>query len=730
MSTETVVSPARSDLNVEGMHCASCVGRIERSLKKVEGVSDASVNLATGQATVRYDPAMLGTESLINAIVKAGYGASVVHEDESQEGGEELPNRSPLFNLAGSALLAVPILVVSMAWHVRPIWANTVIAIATFVVVFGFGRQFFTGAWAAAKAGGGATMDTLIALGASAAYFFSIYQFLVADSHDLYFETSSTIVTLILMGRWLEARAKSTAVGTIKSLVGLAPKSALKVTAAGEELEVPLSQIYPGDTVRVRPGEKIAADGIVVGGASAVDEALITGEALPIEKTVGSTVTGGTVNGTGALLFRATATGSNTVLAHMVRLVQDAQGSKAPVQRLADRVSAVFVPVVLVIAALTFGVRLVVLHQPLAACLVPAVAVLVIACPCALGLATPTAIMVGTGRGAAMGILIKNGESLERAHNINRVVLDKTGTITIGKPVLTDVLPSPEFTESQLRVLAASAEKSSEHPLAAAIVKGADLDGDLLAVSTFNSTPGIGIEAVAGGRTILVGVHEQLTSRSIGIPDDMAARAQELEQAGRTTVFVAVDGRFAGILAVADTVRPGSAAAIESLKRMGLEVELLTGDSERVAASVAAQVGINNVRAQIKPDGKSAAVKSLQKDGFMVAMVGDGVNDAPALAQADLGIAMGAASDAAMEAADVTLLRADLSGVGSAIMLSRAAMKIIRQNLFWAFIFNIIGIPLAAMGGLSPMIAAFAMSMSSVTVVSNSLRLRNVSLSR
>ncbi len=727
MATEMEVPAARSDLAVEGMHCASCVARIERSLRKLDGVAEASVNLATGQATVKYDPTVIGTETLINAVVKAGYDASVVHRNE-EPATTASPNPLRIFNLLGALVLSLPILLLSMFWHIRPLWVDTLIAIGSFVVVFGFGREFLSGAISAARAGGSATMDTLIALGSSAAYFFSLYQFLVLDSHDLYFDTASTIVTLILFGRWLEARAKSRAVGTIKSLVALAPKSAIKVTATGQELEVPLSQILPGDTIKVRPGEKIAADGIVVDGQSAVDESLLTGEAFPVEKVVGATVTGGTVNGTGSLLFRATATGSQTVLAHMVRLVQDAQGSKAPVQRLADRVSAVFVPVVLAVAARTIVFRLFVLHQPAADCLVPAVAVLVIACPCALGLATPTAIMVGTGRGAGLGILIKNGESLERAHSVNRVVVDKTGTLTVGKPVLTDVIPAAGFSPAELRILAASAEKSSEHPLASAIVAGVGEGGGLLKVDAFSSTPGAGIEVTAGGRRIVVGQREFLEQQNVVIEEALGQKAYELEQLGKTAVYVSVDGALAGILAVADTIRPGAAEAIAALQRLGIQVDLLSGDSYRVAAAVAEQAGITNVKAQVKPDGKSAVIKSLQDESFVVAMVGDGVNDAPALAQADLGIAMGAGSDAAMEAADVTLLRADLRGVSTAITLSRAVMRIIRQNLFWAFIFNAIGIPLAAAGRLNPMIAAFAMSMSSVTVVSNSLRLRSVKL--
>jgi Cu+-exporting ATPase len=734
-----------STLDLQGMHCASCVGRIERSLKKVAGVEEASVNLATNRARITYDPAQASVAAMVAAVEKAGYGATPLVDARPKEA--EAPGWDmALLNLIGAAILTLPVLVLSMtgmaARHTpglsmpgmgtagmgHPAWVEWLFAALTTVVVFGFGRQFFTGAWNALRHGGAATMDTLVALGASASYFYSLAELIWAARPQVYFETSATIVTLILMGRWLEARAKRRATDTIQSLIALAPKTARLVTPDGER-DVPLDSVIPGDIMRVRPGEKLAVDGVVTEGVSAVDESMLTGESLPVEKTVNDKVIGGTVNKNGTLLYRATATGENTVLAHMVRLVEEAQGSKAPVQRLADRVSAVFVPAVLGIALVTFLVWFFGLHAGIAGALTPAVAVLVIACPCALGLATPTAIMVGTGRGAALGILIKNGEALEIAHKISRVVFDKTGTVTEGRPILTDVVLHNGLDRQGLLRLAAAAERGSEHPLASAIVEGADAEGITGNAKTFTSVAGLGVKAQVDDRDVLVGTVALLREAGVAVPEAAMVDMTRLESEGKTSVLVAVGREAAGILAVADTVRPGAKDAIARLRKMGLTVALLTGDSPRVAWAVADQIGIREVEAGVKPDGKMAAVKGWQEAGKVrVAMVGDGVNDAPALAQADLGIAMGKATDVAMEAADITLLRADLNGVADAILLSRRTMKIIYQNLFWAFIFNIIGIPMAALGLLNPMIAALAMAFSSVTVVTNSLRLKTARL--
>jgi len=723
----------KQTLDLQGMHCASCVARIERSLKKVAGVEEAAVNLATNRASVTYDPAQTSLAALIAAVEKAGYGATPVTETRPKEA--EAPGRdAALLNLIGAAVLTLPVLVLSMAGMGmagmgRPAWAEWVFAALTTAVVFGFGRQFFAGAWNALRHGGAATMDTLVALGASAAYFSSLAELIWTPRPQVYFETAATIVTLILLGRWLEARAKRRATDTIQSLIALAPKTARRVAGDGSEQDVPVETLRPGDILRIRPGEKVAVDGVVTGGASAVDEALLTGESLPAEKTVGDTVIGGTLNKSGTLLYRASATGADTTLAHMVRLVEEAQGSKAPVQRLADAVSAVFVPAVLGIALITFLIWFFGLHAGVVGALAPAVAVLVIACPCALGLATPTAIMVGVGRGAALGILIKNGEALERAHTIGRVVFDKTGTLTEGKPALTDVVLHDGLDRRGLLRLAAAAERGSEHPLGRAIVEGADAEGLVGEAETFTSLAGSGVRASVEGRDVLVGTAALLRESGVVVPEAAEVDMARLEAEGKTSILVAVGGVEAGLLAVADTVRPGAKDAVARLHRMGLSVALLTGDSPRVADAVAAEVGIHEVEAGVRPDGKAAAIKGRQDGGRVrVAMVGDGVNDAPALAQADLGIAMGKATDVAMAAADITLLRADLNGVADAILLSRRTMKIIRQNLFWAFIFNIVGIPLAALGLLNPMLAALAMAGSSVTVVTNSLRLKTAKL--
>ena len=714
------------------MHCASCVGRIERSLRKVVGVEEANVNLATNRASITYDPAQASLATMVAAVEKAGYGAMPVTDARPQP--MEAPGRDvALWNLVGAAILTLPVLLFSMtgramAGMARPPETEWLFAALTTAVVFGFGRQFFTGAWNALRHGGAATMDTLVALGASASYAYSLAELLWARRPQVYFETAATIVTLILMGRWLEARAKRRATDTIQTLIAQAPKTARLVTGEGER-DVPLSRVKIGDILRVRPGETLGVDGAVTEGASAVDEAMLTGESLPVEKLVGDRVIGGTLNKNGTLLYRATATGANTVLAHMVRLVEEAQGSKAPVQRLADAVSAVFVPVVLGVALVTFLAWSFALHAGIAGALTPAVAVLVIACPCALGLATPTAIMVGTGRGASLGILIKNGEALERAHQISRVVFDKTGTVTEGRPALTDVVPHNGLDRRELLRLAAAAERGSEHPLGRAIVEAADAEGLMGRAQTFTSVAGFGVRAFVEGQDVVVGTAALLRETGVAVSEIALADMARLEAEGKTSILVAVGHKEAGLMAIADKVRPGAQAAAARLQSMGLSVALLTGDSERVAWAVARQVGIREVEAGVTPDSKAAAIMRWQEGGQVrLAMVGDGVNDAPALAQADLGVAMGQAADVAMAASDVTLLRADLNGVADAILLSRRTMKVIRQNLFWAFLFNVIGIPLAALGLLNPMIAALAMAFSSVTVVTNSLRLKTARL--
>ena len=712
-------------LDLTGMHCASCVGRVERFLKKVPGVEEAAVNLATNRALIAFDPARTQPDALIAAVEKAGYGASPASAVPKAEAQGPDP---ALMNFAGAAALTAPVLLFSMIGMGlgRPLWLLWLFAALTALVVFGFGRQFYAGAFNALRHGGTATMDTLVALGASAAYGSSLAALVWTRAPNVYFETAATIVTLILLGRWLESGAKRRASTAIQSLLALAPKTARLVSETGGERDVLIELLQPGQSVRVRPGEKIAVDGIVISGASAVDESLLTGESLPVGKASGDSVIGGTVNGSGSLLFRTTAVGTDTVLAQMARLVEEAQGSKAPIQKLADTVAGVFVPVVLGIALLTFAVWFFGLHLSAAAALTPAVAVLVIACPCALGLATPTALIVGTGRAASLGILIKNGDALERAGRVGEVLLDKTGTVTHGRPVLTDVALHHGLGRADLLRLAASAEAGSEHPLAAAIMAGAE---GILPSEAFASYPGGGIEAEVGGRKVRVGTAAFLKQNSILLTPNAENDLSRLEAEGKTAVLVAVGPEEAGIIAVADTVRQTAPAAVARLRAMGLQVSLLTGDNRRVAAAVAKEVGISEIEAGVLPGGKADAVKRRQQNGRVsVAMVGDGVNDAPALAQADLGIAMGRATDAALEAADITLLRSDLNGVADALLLSRRTMKTIKQNLFWAFVFNAVGIPLAACGLLNPMLAALAMAFSSVSVVTNSLRLKTVRL--
>jgi len=712
---------ATTNLDITGMHCAACVTRIERSLKKIEGVEEASVNLATNRARVTHGLGQARAQALIGAVEKAGYGASVAQERVSQPA-----EGASATDLILAAILTAPVLVLSMAVMQPPAWIDWAFAVASGVVVFVLGRSFFTGAIKALIHGGGATMDTLIAIGSSAAYFYSLAELIRATHPQVYFDTAATIVTLILMGRWLEGRARRRASDAVRRLAELSPKIARQVLSDGSERDVAVENLRPGDLLRARPGEKIAVDGVVVSGASAIDESLITGESLPVEKAEGDPVIGGTLNTSGALIYRATATGADTVLARMARMVEEAQASKAPVQKLADSISAVFVPVVLAIALVSFLGWFFLGHVGLAAALTRAVAVLVIACPCALGLATPTAIMVGSGRGATMGILIKSGEALTRAESLTRVVFDKTGTLTEGRPRVTDVVALEGMSESEVLRLAASAERGSEHALGQAIIERAAGDGllDAQEAESFASAPGRGVLAQVAGRRVRVGTSAFLADEGVVVSDSARAARERLEGEGKTAMLVGVDLKVAGVIGVADTLRPGAGAAVARLSQMGLCVSLLTGDSQRVGEAIAREVGIADIKAGVRPDQKAQAVREWQEAGQNVAMVGDGVNDAPALARADLGIAMGRATDVAMEAADIALLRADLAGVAEAILLSRRTMKTIRQNLFWAFAFNMVGIPLAAVGLLNPMIAALAMAFSSVTVVSNSLRLK------
>jgi len=725
------------------------------------GVVSADFNLATMEVRVEYLPGAVDPAGLRAAIEELGYAVREVPGDGSGATGADSIEAAHAAEYASlrrkfivAAVLSLPVLVMAMS-HGRIPWLNfpgaawVQLLLAT-PVVFYAGAQFYRGAWAAFRHRA-ADMNTLIAVGTGTAYLYSAAatffpRFFLAGhpgtggamggmemAPPVYYEAASVIIALVLLGRMLESRAKGRTSDAIRRLVGLQPKTA-RVVRGGAEADVPVEEVVPGDVVIVRPGEKVPVDGVVTEGASAVDESMLTGESLPVEKSPGDEVFGATLNRTGSFRFRATKVGKDTALQQIVKLVQDAQGSRAPIARLADVISGIFTPVVISIAIATFVVWFVAAPADVrfTLALVNFVSVLIIACPCALGLATPTAIMVGTGRGAEHGVLIKGGESLETAHRLDTLVLDKTGTLTRGRPELTDVLPAAPFAEDALLRLVAGAERGSEHPVGEAVVRGAAARGvEPPAASTFNALAGHGIEATVEGRAVLVGTPKLLQERGIGL-GDAEARAAALAEAGKTPTFAAVDGAFAGILAVADTLKPESKEAVRALKSMGLQVVMITGDNRRTAEAVAREAGIDRVLAEVLPEGKAREVKRLQaEEKRRVGMVGDGINDAPALAQADVGIAIGTGTDVAIEASDVTLIRGDLRGVVTAIALSRATIRTVRQNLFWAFVYNVIGIPLAAgvfypLTGwlLSPVIASAAMSLSSVSVVTNSLRLR------
>lgn len=732
------VPSEKAELKIEGMSCAACAARVEKGLSKLPGVEKVNVNLATEIATVEYQPAQLGIEDLVGAVTRVGYGARPLSSTRPDTGEEDEPGelRQRKRLLVFSAVLSFPFIIM-MFGHLFgmavPGWLTsftTQLLLAT-PIQFIAGFPFYRGAYTALR-NGSANMDVLVVLGTSAAYLYSVGAAYFTRHPHLYFEVSALLITLILLGKYLESLAKGRTSEAIRKLIGLQPKTA-RVIRGGEEMEVPVTEVAVGDTVIVRPGERIPVDGKVVEGYSAVDESMLTGESVPVDKQTGDSVSGATVNKFGVLKVKATRVGRDTVLAQIIRVVEEAQGSKAPIQRLADVVAGYFVPVVVAIAAATFAVWYWGIDAGnFSRALLNATAVLVIACPCAMGLATPTSIMVGTGRGAENGILIRGGEHLERTHRINTVVLDKTGTITTGELQVTDMITAERYANQKNQLLnwAAQVEKQSEHPVAQAIVRGAleRVPGLTVAEPTeFTAVPGKGVRAVLEGKKILIGTRRFLQEEGVDLKP-LLPMVDEMEAEGKTTVLMAVDQVLAAALAVADTVKEHSAEAIQELRNLGIEVWMITGDNRRTAAAIAGQVGIDNVLAEVLPEDKAREVQRLRDKGRIVAMVGDGINDAPALAMADVGIAMGTGTDVAMEAADITLMRGDLRAIVTAIRLSKATMRNIKQNLFWAFVYNTVGIPLAAAGLLSPVLAGGAMALSSVSVVSNALRLKRVRL--
>ncbi|TVR23483.1 MAG: copper-translocating P-type ATPase [Nitriliruptor sp.] len=731
--TSTTIEPAADDprtveFAAQGMTCGSCAARIQKTLAKQDGVSDAEVNYATGRALVTLDPQRVDLEQLQQAIDRLGYQLEPVPDEpegDDHDDAEDVEARAMRSWLIRVIVATPPTLVVlwlamfSGELGEEP-WARWTQFVLTTPVQFYVGWPFLKEMVRRALRFT-ANMDTLIGIGTLAAYGYSTVALFTGGF--LYFEVAAAIVALLALGRYFEARAKSRAGHALRALLELGAKQA-RVVRDGQEVLVDIAEVQVGDLLRVRPGEKIPTDGEVVDGASSVDESMLTGESMPIDKQPGDRVAGATVNTSGVLTVQATAVGADTALAQIVRLVQDAQRGKAPVQRLADRISAVFVPVVIVLAMLTFAWWAIVAGDPLAG-LTTAVAVLIIACPCALGLATPIAIMVGTGRGAELGVLIKQIETLERTRHITTVVFDKTGTLTEGRMALTDVAVADGVDEAALLRLAGAVEADSEHPIGQAIATASrERVGELPAVTGFEALAGEGVRAEVDGTTVWVGRRSLLDSRSFALVDGLEDRAVELEQAGRTAVFVAWDGRVRGVLAVADQLKVGAAEVVRELTSMGLTVTMLTGDNQRTARAIADQVGIDRVLAEVYPGDKRGEIERLQQAGEVVAMVGDGVNDAPALVQADLGIAIGTGTDVAIESSDLTLLRGDLAGVPLAIRLSRRTYRTILQNLGWAFGYNVAAIPLAAVGLLNPMIAGAAMAFSSISVVLNALRLR------
>ncbi|MGR6018986.1 heavy metal translocating P-type ATPase [Bacillus paranthracis] len=731
----------KAEFTVSGMTCAACANRVEKRLNKLEGVNEATVNFALESATVDFNPDEINVNEMKSAITKLGYKLEV--KSDEQDGStdhrlQEIERQKKKFII--SFILSFPLLW-AMVSHfsftsfiylpdmlMNP-WVQ--LALAT-PVQFIIGGQFYVGAYKALR-NKSANMDVLVALGTSAAYFYSVYlsiQSIGSSEHmtDLYFETSAVLITLIILGKLFEAKAKGRSSEAIKKLMGLQAKTAT-VVRDGTEMKILIEEVVAGDIVYVKPGEKIPVDGEIVEGKSAIDESMLTGESIPVDKTIGDVVIGSTMNKNGFLKVKATKVGRDTALAQIIKVVEEAQGSKAPIQRVADQISGIFVPVVVVIAIITFAVWMIfVTPGDFGGALEKMIAVLVIACPCALGLATPTSIMAGSGRSAEYGILFKGGEHLEATHRLDTVILDKTGTVTNGKPVLTDVIVADGFNEEEILRLVGAAEKNSEHPLAEAIVEGIkEKKIDIPSSETFEAIPGFGIESVVEGKQLLIGTRRLMKKFNIDI-EEVSKSMEELEREGKTAMLIAINKEYAGIVAVADTVKDTSKAAITRLKKMGLDVVMITGDNTQTAQAIAGQVGIEHVIAEVLPEGKAEEVKKLQAQGKKVAMVGDGINDAPALATADIGMAIGTGTDVAMEAADITLIRGDLNSIADAIFMSKMTIRNIKQNLFWALAYNGLGIPIAALGFLAPWVAGAAMAFSSVSVVLNALRLQRVKL--
>lgn len=736
-------------LSVEGMTCASCSNAVERVTRKLEGVEEANVNLATEKLFITYDPSILRISEIKKAVEKAGYKAVEEEEDtvDTDKEKKEREIKTLWIKFLVSAIFTIPLLYISMGHMMgaplpqildpmhNPLNFALVQLFLTLPVVIAGNRYYTVGMRTLIK--GSPNMDSLIAIGTGAAFIYGVFATLkiMGGDHgyamDLYFESAAVIITLITLGKYLEAVSKGKTSEAIKKLMGLQPKTAI-IIKDGQEVEISIDEVETGDIILVKPGEKIPVDGVVVEGNTSVDEAMLTGESIPVEKNIGDNIIGASINKNGSIKYKATKVGKDTALAQIIKLVEDAQGSKAPIAKMADVISGYFVPIVIGLAILSGLGWYFIGGESSTFSLTIFIAVLVIACPCALGLATPTAIMVGTGKGAENGVLIKSGSALETAHKIQTIVFDKTGTITEGKPKVTDIVVLDGISQDELLILTASAEKGSEHPLGEAIVRAAEEKNVAFKKNeSFKAIPGHGIEVGIEGKTILAGNRKLMIDRNISLKD-LESASDRLAEEGKTPMYVAVDEKIAGIIAVADTVKENSKRAIERLHEMGIQVAMITGDNRRTAEAIAKQVNIDIVLAEVLPEDKANEVKKLQAEGKKVAMVGDGINDAPALAQADVGIAIGSGTDVAMESADIVLMRSDLMDVPTAIQLSKSTIKNIKQNLFWAFGYNTLGIPVAMgllhlFGGplLNPMIAGAAMSLSSVSVLTNALRLKN-----